>query len=234
MIYIKIAIIAVVLYISLKVFRAALSTLLSGEKIKVIYLKIFPTIELLLWSVLFFWALHQLFSEISIYPFLAAIIIIVLVLITGWYLLRDVFAGVILRADKAFRKGQEIKTSSVSGSISRIGWRSLLVLTVEGEEIIMPYAKLINDRISVRSSTGISAGYFVNFRIPVKYSPEFIITFIHKSMIEMPWIISPENIKIRLQKEDDNFLAEIHYSTIGPEMAMKTEETLKRLAEKLP
>jgi hypothetical protein len=47
-------------------------------------------------------------------------------------------------------------------------------------------------------------------------------------MIEIPWVVSPENIKIKLYREDDYFLAEIRYQTTSPEMALKTEETLKR------
>lgn len=233
MIYFKIGIIAAVLYISLRVLRIALSAFLPGERSKDIYLKAFPLAELALWSALFFWALHQLLGEARIYPFVTAIIVIVLILVTGWYFLRDVVAGVILRADSVFRIGQEIKTPSLSGSISRIGWRSLLVITDDGEEIIVPYSQLINDRISLNTTNGKPAGYVANLKIPANQSPEYISSFLHKSMIETPWIVSPEKIKIRIQREEGYFLAEIRYHATGPEMAIKTEENLNREIEKL-
>ncbi len=47
-------------------------------------------------------------------------------------------------------------------------------------------------------------------------------------ILEMPWIISEGNIRVILAcTEEKNYIAEIHFYTISPEMVVKTEEILQ-------
>lgn len=73
----------------------------------------------------------QLFIGMAAYPILTGSLIILLVGLFGWYFLRDFVSGIILKAENAFETGQQIQTAQVSGTIKKLGYRSLEVVTNE-------------------------------------------------------------------------------------------------------
>ena len=101
MIYLKTIILAVALYIFLRSVSSIFSLFANKEKIKIIFLRLFPVIEMILWFAYAFWASHQLFKDLPVYPLLAGTMIIVRVIIFGWYLLRDFISGILLKSENA-------------------------------------------------------------------------------------------------------------------------------------
>jgi small-conductance mechanosensitive channel len=154
--------------------------------------------------------------------------IVVLVGISGWYLLRDLISGIILKAENGFEPGQRIIASEVSGTIKKLGYRSLEVITNDGKYVKIPFSRLSSINITRPVDTGKWAEHIVKFKISSMYSSAKIRKFLEKRLLEMPWIVSGDTIKINISRDEtENYDAEIHFQSLSPEMAIKTEEILQ-------
>lgn len=66
------------------------------------------------------------------------------VVITGaaWFAIRDLVAGVVLRAEHDLQPGNTMRAGEAAGTIVRVGARSVEVETVDGRRIRVPWARL--------------------------------------------------------------------------------------------
>ena len=228
MMYLKTLILAVALYIFLRSVSSIFHLLANKGRIRIIFLRLFPVIEMFLWISYAFWATHHLFNDLTVYPLLTGSMIIVLAIIFGWYLLRDFISGMIIKSENAFEKGQTIITSHAAGTIKKLGYRSMEVETKEGEKIKIPYSLLSGRKITIPADKGKGVGYFISLKIPSSLPAEQIQNMLMRRMHEMPWIISGENIEIKIVRTDSDLCsAEIHFLSLSHDLAMKTEENLK-------
>ena len=97
--YLKILAIALALFVILRSVSSFVPILISSKKNRMAFRRIFPVIEMLLWISYIFWAFHQLFYHLTVYDLATGSMIIVIAALFGWYLLRDFFSGIILKAE---------------------------------------------------------------------------------------------------------------------------------------
>lgn len=228
MIYLKIIVIALVLLILLRSVSASVIILTGNKKIRMIFRRMFPVIEMLIWLSYIFWASHQLLSHLAIYNLLTGSMIVGLVGISIWYLLRDFISGIILKAENGFEPGQRIITSMFSGTIKKLGYRSMEIINNDGEYVKIPFSNLSHLNITRPADTGKWVEHIVKFKISSKYPAEKIRTMVEKRLLEMPWIFPGDTIKLNISRDEaENYNAAIHFQSLSPEMAIKTEETLQ-------
>jgi len=228
MIYIKILALAIALIIFLRAASYLLSVIAIQRRIKIILLRIFPVVEMFLWISYIFLASHRLFKDIAVYRLLTGSMIIVLIVIVGWYVMRDFISGIILKAEYAFEPGQTIKTSLGSGIITKLSYRSMEIVTREGETIKIPYTLLSSQPVTIPADHGKWTGQVIRIKVSSRYQFEEIQNMLKRRMLEMPWIVSGENIKMEITRsEEESYLAEIHFHSLSPEMVLKTKEILQ-------
>jgi small-conductance mechanosensitive channel len=228
MIYLKILALALVLFVFLRSLSYIFAILPGNKLSRIVFLRIFPIYEMLLWISYVLWASNQLFNDLDFYPLLIGSIIVVFVALFGWYMLRDFVSGFILKAENAFEPGQTIKTPIVSGTIKKLGYRSIEIISYEGETVKVPFSLLSNKHITKPAENGRWVGQVIILIIASKFQPDKTQDMLRKRIIEMPWIITASKIDIKLKRENaENYLAEINVHTINPEMVLKTEENLK-------
>lgn len=61
--------------------------------------------------------------------------------------LTDLFASISVYLDKPFQIGDDVDYNDISGTVTKIGWRSTRIKTLQGETIIVPNKKLANEII---------------------------------------------------------------------------------------
>jgi small-conductance mechanosensitive channel len=225
--YIEVFAVAIALYLILRFISTYFRVLTGKQKIRKIFLKIFPVVQMLLWFAFVFWAFEQVFIGIVGYPVLNGSLIILMVALFGWYFLRDFISGIILRAENAFETGQQISTAEGSGTIKKLGYRSIGIVTCEGELINIPYNLLTSQKIVKPADTGNWSEQLIKLNISSDYPPEKIQDMLKIRMLEMPWIVSDDSLKLKITKDKTgNYIVEIHVHLHSSEMAIKTEETL--------
>jgi len=227
MIYIEVFVVAVALYLILRLIYFYFPILSGNPKIRKIFMKIFPVAQMLLWVSFAFWAFDELFLGLQTYPILLGSLIILIVGLFGWYFLRDFVSGIILKAENALETGQQIQTLQVSGTIKKLGYRSMDVVTTEGERVKIPYSLLTSQKIVKPAETSNWKEQIIRLKVSSVSPPETILDMLKIRILEMPWIVSDNSIKMKITREDSaNYLVEIHLHLLSPDMALKTEENL--------
>lgn len=226
--YLEIPAIAIALYILLHFVSSYFSVITGRRKIRILFMKIFPLIEMTLWLTYIFWAFDQLFYGMVAYLVLTGSLIIVIVFLFGWYFLRDFISGIILKAENAFEPGQPIQIFEVSGTIKKLGYRSMEIVTSEGEHVKIPFNLLASQKLMKPAETGNWLEQVIRIKLTTGYRPEKIQDMLKNRIIEMPWIVSGDYIKIKITRDESgNYMVEIHLRSLNPEMALKTEEILE-------
>ncbi|OFY40692.1 MAG: hypothetical protein A2X18_11580 [Bacteroidetes bacterium GWF2_40_14] len=228
MIYIEVFAVAVALFVILRLVSSYFQILTGKRKIRKMFRKVFPVVQMFLWVAYAFWAFDQLFIGMVAYPILTGSLIILIVVVFGWYFLRDFFSGIILKAENAFEAGQQIQTAEVSGTIKKLGYRSMEIANSEGELVKIPYSLLASQKIVKPADTSNWTEQIIRLKISSAYPSEAIQNMLKIRILEMPWIVSDDSIKLKITHDGpDNYLAEIHLYLLKPDMAMKTEENLQ-------
>ena len=227
MIYLEVFSVAIALYLILRFVSTYFRVITGKRKIWKIFLKVFPVLQMLLWVAFVFWAFERLFMGMKAYPVLTGSFIILMVGLFGWYFLRDFIAGIILKAENGFETGQQIRTSEVSGTIKQLGYRSMGIVTCEGEMVKIPYSLLTSQKIVKPADRVNWVEQFITLNIKSDYAPDKIQNMLRIRILEMPWIVSDDSLNLKITSDNaGNHIAEIHVHLHSPEMANKTEDTL--------
>jgi small-conductance mechanosensitive channel len=228
MIYVEVFAVAIALYLILRFVSTWFRVLTEKRKIREIFLKVFPVTQMILWFAFAFWAFEILFNGMVAFPVLAGSLVILMVGLFGWYYLRDFISGIILKSENAFETGQKIRTEEVSGTIKNLGYRSIGILNSEGELVKIPYTLLASQKIVKPVDTGNWVEQLISLRISSDYPPEKIQNMLKVRILEIPWIVPDDSLKLNITKDDaGNYIAEIRVHLYSPEMAIKTEENLQ-------
>ncbi|CAN5896993.1 hypothetical protein BH23GEM9_BH23GEM9_31650 [soil metagenome] len=67
----------------------------------------------------------------------------------AWFAIRDLVAGVVLRAEHDLQPGYAIRTDEAAGRVHRVGTRSVEIEGSDGQRIRLPYARLVGAPLSV-------------------------------------------------------------------------------------
>jgi len=96
----------------------------------------------------------------SVAAIVAALLAVVALATFG--MLKDVAAGVVLKAAGSCQVGDSIRTQNVSGKVSRMGIRTLALVVSDGDELIIPYSRVSSDLLWLKAAgSGLFAHTFV-------------------------------------------------------------------------
>lgn len=232
MTYIKILVLGLALFAFMRFTWSHLLTLLENKKLKSFIIKLFPALEFFIWIGFIIWSSSLLFSNFAAYGLIMTFIMVVVLAVLAWYLLRDFISGFILRAENGFEPGQVIKTDFAVGTIKKLGYRSIEIITSNGEYIKIPYTMLINTSLIKPQENSKWVENILNLEFSTELDAVKVKNMLKIRLLEMPWILSEESIKIEMNVHNrdnslTNYCATIHFYSITPESALKTEENLK-------
>lgn len=223
MIYIQVVALAIVLIVVFPALQRLLLKVVASPAYRRVLLRWFPLAEIVAWIGYAFWAVASLFGGTSYSIYFTAGISIVVVLVIGWYLARDVLVGFILRSENFMEPGLRFQSGETEGVISRVGYRSLELTTDEGETVKLPYSLIASKRLVRQVERGrlTSKPIVLDFRS--KLPPDEVRQRLLMRLLEMPWVLSSFTPEIRLSvKSDGDYSAEITLRVVNEELRMKT------------
>lgn len=101
-----------------------------------------PVIELFVWVTYLAASIAWLLGSYPIVRFVALGVIALAVILASWFAIRDYLAGVILRAERAYRVGDDLVVGEVTGRVKNLGFRTLEVELKGGHSVFLPYSKI--------------------------------------------------------------------------------------------
>jgi len=197
-------IVAALLFLLLKVFRLGikqLQNLYSGLKLMD---NIMVAVEFLLWLTYSFWVIYFLFREKFYYRYLVYALILMIVVFVSWFLLRDIFAGIIFRIKHNLRNGSYIKTGDYSGQIKSQRLTCLEIMTSDNRLLRVPYINLVNGVISEAAGRGPVEEHVIHVKVNSSVGRKNAESLIRTAWLNTPWSNLNEDPSFRFLMEDES------------------------------
>ncbi len=226
--YIKLIFFAFILYFLFKGVNNLINRMPFGKRSKHALLRITPLFELLLWSLVIYLFISELYSSFLFEQnYIAIIYLLAFLFLIGWYVIKDFICGVILRSENGFEIGSIIITDIVKGEISRTGNRSIIIVNSLGESIKIPYSSLINRAITRPNSNKNRKEFRFEYKTESTLGADKLRGTIYQKLIESPWVIFPENAVVELKRDGENgYIVYVKFNSIDSQTALKVEEAL--------
>lgn len=212
--------------------------LLSNKKLKTFTLRLFPVIELFVWLSFIIWSSSVIFGNFTAYPVIMTVVIIIIIATLAWYLFRDFVSGFILRLENGFEPGQVIKTSLAQGTIKKVGYRSIEIITSNGESVKIPYTLLMNRSVIKPQDNSKWVENVLNIEFTTALDVGKVKNMLKLRLMEMPWIVSEESLKLQIKAVNSaseetlrQYYVTIYFYSITPEFVIKTQENLKQFID---
>lgn len=225
-------IVAIALIVLLRGGRYFLNLVTRNKQYHSYVLRIFPWVEVILWFIFIFWTISLHFANTGIYPLLSGSMALAFVLLFGWFVLRDFFSGAVMRSGQELEPGMFIKTDTISGTIISLGYIAMELRAGDGEKLIVPYSRLAGKQITKMAAHGRGKNQTIKLEIHRKHGARNIQKSLKRKVLELPWIIAGEEIKVSLMPFDDRYVAEISFQSMKEDMFPATEEVLREFVFK--
>jgi moderate conductance mechanosensitive channel len=194
--------------------------------------KLYPVIGSIIWIVFVFWLAGYLFKDRLFYPYAMVVMVLVIVGFITWFLLRDVFAGVLFKVENDLNPGDHIKIGSISGKIKSLHLTNLEIISDDGHTIKIPNARLNKELISDMSSPEGMEEFNIHLTIDKRFTKPEIEEKIKYDVALSPWSHFKTPPDIKYCKEDEHtFTYDVLVYTLNHKHFRIIEKTLKNKFE---
>ncbi|NHB67492.1 mechanosensitive ion channel domain-containing protein [Perlabentimonas gracilis] len=225
---------AIGIFVVLRYLSKVLGTVSYSRAVYRVLARIFPVVELIIWLAFGLWVINQLFDDLPYYPLLVSAVAIGIVLIFGWYFLRDFISGIILKAEMPLEKNQHIGVHNNQGLLRRVGYRSIEIETHKGELVKIPYSQLASGSIHLLNKNDSLQSYEMKLPVSTSIPMQEARDMITRSLLLLPWVaVSKEpSIKVVDKTATQNVFS-ISYYTTSSSYASNVNEHLVRQFEEV-
>jgi hypothetical protein len=194
-------VIAALFFLILKVARLGLKRLFNLYYID----NVIIAAELIIWIIYTFWAIDFLFRGKFFYPYLVYAIIIIIAGFVAWFLLKDIFAGIIFRTKHNLKTGSYIKAGDITGQIKSQQLTFLKIITGNGQILRVPYSGIIHEVITELSYPGALEEHTLNLRVDLPAGrTNAAESLVREVILNTPWSNLKEEPTIRFLQENEN------------------------------
>jgi hypothetical protein len=203
-------------YAVIKVLRLGFKQLLNRHSGLFYLNKLLLITEFIIWIVYIVWASAFLFRDKFFYPYLVYTLMLIFAGFISWFLMRDIFAGVIFRISHNLKNGSFVTAGDITGQIRSQHLTYLKLQTDKGHLISIPYSRLMQEVITELAQTSISGEQVVCIKIKKALSISDTESLIKNTLLNNPWSNLKEEPKIKILSEDDSeYLFEIALLSIN-------------------
>jgi small-conductance mechanosensitive channel len=225
---------AIGIFVVLRYLSRVVGSVTSNRAIYKILIRLFPVVELLVWLAFGLWAINRLFSDFVYYPVLVSAVAVGIVLVVGWYFLRDFISGIILKAEIPFEKNQHIGVADHQGMLRKVGYRSIEIETHRGELIKIPFSKLASGAIHLFNKNDSLQSHELSLTVSSSIPMQEVRDRITKSLLLLPWVAINKEPSIELVEQTPTHnLLSISYHTTSSSYASNVNQYLSAKFDEL-
>ncbi|HOP04513.1 MAG TPA: mechanosensitive ion channel [Tenuifilaceae bacterium] len=224
----KYLIIALAIFVALRFLSRIVNSVQANKVVHRILLRSFPIAEFTIWIGFAIWVLNEIFSEHLYYNQILIVVLGLLILIAGWYFIRDFIAGIILKTEIPFEKNQLIRTPKAEGILKKLGYRSIELESQNGERIKIPYSQLASNSIHLQNIDEGMQGHETTIQVSSSAPIQEVKDKITKEIMLLPWssIVHMPTIKVVEQTQTHNTYS-VHFHTLSERHAAFISQHLK-------
>lgn len=181
-------------------------------------------IEVTIWLIYLVFGLYQLLAD-SLYISSAILLVVIL---AGRNIWRDLFAGLAFRLENKFEIGDPVRFDTYNGILREINQRNIRIKTDKEELVTIPFRKLSSAVFIKRQAKGKLHSSQLTLHLGTK-SVEEVLPLVDKWLFECPWAIVNENVKSHVI---GGGLLQLTVYAVDMESIQKTEDFLQQRIRK--
>jgi len=179
--------------------------------------------------ILLLWVIYLLFSHQQKYILYFYAATAGILIFGGWFIIRDIIAGIVLRAEENIVIGDCIQFNAFSGRIQKLGLRCLELKKDEEAQVIIPYSTIAKTIVTRLTPSEMTDPYAFTLNVAKGSEPPVVKDKIRQSILRSIWISLKKEPQIQLLKEhEDAFTFQVTVYPIIPEYGLKIENALKK------
>lgn len=195
--------------------------------------KLFPGATFAAWVLFALWAMHNIFAGEQFYPLLVAGSVLLVLVLFGWFVLRDTVAGVVFASKNPNILNNRIKINEMKGKVVRLGTTTLRLQTDAGELLSIPYSKLAGEAIAEHAREDIADRFSVLLDVGEGSDPEEVRQVLARELVLLPWVNHRQSHGARIVQRDGGKRVEVSFHCLNREHAARIEERLAARARSI-
>jgi len=200
---VRILILTLMIYAAFMFLRVLLLNLGVGTLRKEKLLKAFYFLQVVTWISFAFWSLDWIFPDELSTRLAVAVFAIFILLGLGWFVLRDLFAGIILKIQDAFRINQYLEIGKLAGYIKRVGHLGLSLTIDDSKSVYVPYRKIIAETRIKKGVEKTGFQYQTEFVVNWGLTPAETLEKLRMKIVNLPWCALTIPPSFRLISSDE-------------------------------
>ncbi|MEZ4700525.1 MAG: mechanosensitive ion channel [Rhodothermales bacterium] len=105
----------------------------------------------------------------------------------GWFAVRDLVSGIILRSENAYTPGQWVETAQAAGFIASLGYRTMELETDAGLRIRLPYSQLGKAALTTADRSQSARAHTFILELPATESVAVLTSRIRSAALTAFW-----------------------------------------------
>ena len=188
----------------------------------------FILFEILVWLIFGVWTLKVTFSGTNYYSFLVLTILTILLLLTGWFILKDFIAGLVLKLSDNYQDGQFFRLGNIEGHIAQINYLHLNLKQENDEIIKIPFSKILGSIHHKSSIDDKTKQYKVKLSVQKKESLDTTRDNIRKTIMLSAGVnIKREPLITVVESSSNEWVFEITYFIMDEQYCELIENNLR-------
>lgn len=213
------------------ILRRSVGILTMNAIVRLRVRKLLPATFSVLWVAYGWLVLYVLFGTDELYPIIAGAILLVIVALIGWYLLRDVVAGVAFMTKHPNLLHHRIHILNTDGKVVRLGPTNLHLRTDDGEIRAIPYSRIAGEPFTDYSETFVSDRFSFSFPVEGTADQDALSTALRADLLLLPWLNSHLSLQVKVSHADHERKAEITFHCLNEDHASIIEQQIRKRFE---
>lgn len=232
-------VVASLVYWVLKATRFGLKRFLSRYKRLSSLVNLIVVVNLLAWLAYAFWVTDFLFGDKFFYPYLVAVMILIIAGFLAWFLIWDIFAGVVFRVNHNLKNGSNFSAGDLAGQIVSQELTYLKIKTEDGRLLRVPYSKINHKVIAQQAYAGAQEAHVIHLQVDATLlSKAESEALIRATVMNTPWSSLNNDPVVKLLSDGANGrVYEVACFSMSAkqlhliEMALKKNPTMRVIAQ---
>ena len=228
--FLGVVILAFLLALILKIFNLVILRKITNHQITNYY----PVIEVIIWFSFLLWGIKVLLKD-SIYQMIALLsLAAIFVVALGWFVIRDLFAGIVLRFSDSFMIGSHLRIDQRNGSIKKVGMLNLSIQEEDGSISKIPWSKINGQIYSKGRRVDLTNRQQFAVEVPQKHPLEIVQRKIYEAVLLSVGAAINKEPQIKLTgTTKQEWQLEITAYALGPEYFRIIESNVKDVLNNL-
>lgn len=223
---------SIILFILLRVFKLILPRVLKKRFINLDIIKHYSSFELMMWLVFLFWSLPYFYRKNIYYAAGLTLIITLVIIWIGWFALRDIVSGFIIRNNAAIKIGTKIIYNQEVVSIFRLDATQIEGRLENGNLIFIKYSKLLNNELQQVVEHELTYNKTIELVTSATEKQEAVTESINSFLLTQPNYAIKHQPEIKKIKEENGSLSfRITLYAIKAENIIDIEQALRKKFE---